>query len=86
MAGDAVTIEGTVTCLSLKDAGTAQNTSCAIGIKSDDGKSYALYSDDPTVTGSLLSGSRVRIAGGLVARISQYDTVGTINVGSLERL
>lgn len=84
--GEPVTITGTVICLKTKSTTEqqAQIANCAIGLKQDDGKSYALSSQDPYITGSLPSGQRVEVNGLLSHQPSDYDIVGRINITSIK--
>ena len=84
--GEAITATGVVGCLTPKDKSGAQDASCAVGIKQDDGISYALSHQDPSVTGSLPTGQRVKITGTLTKQASTYDIIGVIKVNSIERL
>lgn len=84
--GEPITVVGVVGCLTPSKTAGQQNASCAIGLKADDGKSYALGSDDPTLTGSIPSGQRVRVSGSFIKQASSYDAEGLIHVTSIERL
>jgi hypothetical protein len=84
--GSAVTKTGTIECLTPKDTSGPQTTSCAIGMKQDDGTSYALNADDPTTTGSIPTGSRVQVTGTLSQQTTQYTIAGIIHVISIQRL
>jgi uncharacterized protein YdeI (BOF family) len=81
-----IIITGTIGCLKPKDTGQPVDMSCAIGVRQDDGKSYALSSEDPSLTGSVPSGQKVRVTGTFSKKTSQYDIEGVIKVSSLERL
>jgi hypothetical protein len=83
VTGEKITIDGTMTCLTLKEVSSTATTSCALGIKTQDGKSYALSSDDTSVTSSLKSGQQVRAEGKLANRVTQYDISGTLEVEKL---
>ena len=87
--GQTITVTGTVVCLTPKKTDGPQVTSCAIGLKQDDGKSYALTSQDPTVVGSLPGGSKVTVTGSLAQpsqQPSEFDIVGVIAVTTVQRL
>ena len=84
--GETVTISGKIKCLSPKDNNGAANTSCGIGLDGEDGNVYALSADDPTLTGSVPTGERVRVVGTFIEQATQYNTVGVIEVDSLKRL
>lgn len=81
-----VTKEGTIICLKPKDATGPQNMSCAIGLQSDDGKSYALVSNDPSVVGSLPNGQKVRVFGLLTQSESTYDIAGVIKLKTIDKI
>ncbi len=84
--GQPITVTGTVECLTLKSTASQQATSCAIGLKQDDGTSYAITSQNPTTTGSLPTGQRVQVSGTLSQQSSQYDIAGIVNVTAIQRL
>lgn len=85
--GESIEAIGTATCLSPKDTSGPQVASCAIGIKQEDGQSYALNSQDPVMTGSIPTGQKVKVKGTLSKDVSsQYNIVGVINVTTIERL
>lgn len=86
VTGEAITATGVVGCLEPKDKTGVHDMSCAVGIKQDDGTSYALSHQDPSVTGSLPTGQRVKVTGTLTKQASTYDIVGAIKVSSIERL
>ena len=81
-----IKLVGTIGCLTPKDNTGVQDMSCAIGLKADSGKSYAISSDDPTVTGSIPSGQRVEVSGSFTAQSSKYDSEGIVRVTSIKRL
>jgi len=84
--GQTITVTGTIGCLEPKNTDGPQESSCAIGLKQDDGKSYALSSPDPTTVGSLPTGQKVQIRGTFSQQSSKYDAIGLIKVTSLQRL
>jgi hypothetical protein len=84
--GETVTIEGIMTCLVPKDTSGVQDLSCAIGLKTDDGKYYALSASDPTTTGTIPTGQRVTVKGRLSDQNSKYTSQGIIQVESIERI
>jgi hypothetical protein len=86
MSSSPISVEGEVGCLEPKDKTGPHITSCAIGIKQDDGTSYALGSDDPTLTGSIPTGQQVRVTGTFTEQTSTYDAKGLIHVTSVEKL
>jgi len=81
-----ITVTGEVTCLPHKDTSGPQTLECAIGIRDDKGVNYALYSEDPTQTGSL-TGKRAQVTGRLQGADpnSKYDTAGTLHVQSIKQ-
>jgi hypothetical protein len=81
-----ITLEGTMTCLVPKDTSGVQDLSCAIGLKADDGKYYALGADDPTITGTIPTGQRVKVKGSFASQNSKYTMEGIIQVESIERI
>jgi len=83
--GRPLTVTGKMTCLKPKDTSGPHIEICAIGMIGDDGKNYALSADDPTLTGSVPTGQRVKVTGSFTEKTTQYDMVGTIYVTSLER-
>jgi hypothetical protein len=83
--GKPVTTSGTIGCLTPKDTTGPQVQSCAIGLRTSDGTSYALSSQDPTLVGSLPTGQKVQVAGTLSVQSSQYDIAGVIDVTSLQQ-
>jgi archaellin len=86
VAGKPITVTGTIECLTQKNMTGPQNTSCAIGLEQDGGKSYALTSQDPVTLGSLPTGQKIRASGTFSQQSSRYDVEGIINVTSVERL
>jgi hypothetical protein len=84
--GEPITVSGTIGCLTPKDTSGPQVLSCAIGLTQDNGKSYALHSRDPSVTGSIPTGQKVQISGTFTPQQTKYNSEGTINVTSVERL
>jgi hypothetical protein len=81
-----ITVIGTVGCLTPKDNTGIQDLSCAIGLKADNGKSYALGADDPTITGSIPGGQKVEVTGVFTEQSSRYDSAGIIQVTTVKRL
>lgn len=81
-----VTKIGTVSCLRAKDSSKAQATSCAVGIFDTDGKAYALYSDDPTTVGGLMTGQRIQVTGLLKQQNTEFDIYGVIVIQSIRLL
>jgi hypothetical protein len=80
-----ITVTGSIECLKPKSTAGQQVTSCAIGIKGDNGQSYALSSSDPATTGSLPTGQRVEVRGSLQQQITPYAAEGVIKVSSIQR-
>lgn len=83
----AVTKIGTIGCLAAASSGP-QTMECALGLTEDDGTTYALRSEDPTLIGSIPTGQRIEVTGLLSqqANSSKYKTSGTIAVESVRRL
>ena len=84
--GKVITVEGVIVCLSPKDTSGPHDLSCAIGLKQDNGTSYALGSDDPTITGGIPTGQRVRVTGTFTEQTTSYDMLGLLKVSTIERL
>jgi len=85
--GTPVTVTGMVICLTHKDTSGPQDLMCAIGLKSDDGTSYGLSSEDPSLTGSMPTGQRVKVTGTVTeSQDTKYDMAGTLHVTSMEKL
>jgi len=82
----AISVTGKIICLPPKDTTSISDTSCEIGLDADDGTTYALNADDPTITGGVPTGQPAKVTGSLLESVSKYDPVGTIQVNSLERL
>lgn len=82
---DTVTVEGVIGCLEPKDKAAVQDLSCAIGLKADDGKSYALGANDPSSI-SMPTGQRVVVSGSLTEQESKYDSEGVIVVATVKQL
>jgi len=81
-----ITVSGTMVCLPHADTTGAQTAECAIGIKSDSGRYFALSSSDPMTVGSIASGTHVTVTGTLTLRTdSQYQDVGVIAVSKISK-
>ncbi len=82
-----VTIRGEVGCLPSKGSGP-MTMECAIGLNADDGKWYGLNADDPTLTGSQPTGSKIEVFGALQPPNgnSKFDIAGVIKVEKLQKL
>lgn len=81
----AITVTGTIVCLDPKDNTGAQDLSCAVGIKEDEGKSYALYSPQNMGIIAALSGKKLTVEGTLQKNQTKYQSEGTITVISVRR-
>jgi len=85
--GEPITITGIIECLSRVDTAGPQDTSCALGLKQNDGKSYALSSRDPMQLSGFPTGQKVQINGTLTQPTSKdFDIVGTIYIDTIQRL
>jgi len=90
VAGERVTREGFYVCLTHKEADQAQSGNCALGLRDDEGSSYALElsgDDDAPLD------SRIRVEGVLRQESEQtmslgkrYEISGVIAVDSFEQL
>lgn len=79
------TLEGKVVCLPHKNTDGPQTLECATGLLADDGKYYALQSEDPDNSLASRAGSdkRVRVTGVLRQEDDdKYRSEGTIQVKS----
>jgi len=85
-AGKEITVTGTIICLQPKDGEGPHTLECALGVKQDDGVSYALQHQDPSLIGSIPTGQAVKITGKFTTQDSKYAIAGLINVTSVERL
>ena len=83
---ESITVTGVVGCLQHVNSDGPQTMECAIGVTTDAGSSYGLQSDDPVMTGSMLTGDRITVEGTLVAGAQQYKSEGVIQVKTLQRL
>lgn len=86
---DTVVIEGTVVCLPHKNTSGPQTMECAFGIKDKKGKYYGIKDTDSNYKNiqSVPTGKKVRVHGSLGASLdTRYDTVGTIQVTSIDEL
>lgn len=81
-----VTITGTPTCLPHKNSSGAATLECALGLKGDDGRYYAL-TDAPSSLWSEDFSSRVKIRGILAEpdSSSQYAISGSLAVSSVSK-
>jgi hypothetical protein len=80
------TLTGTIECLPHKGSGPS-TMECAIGLKGDDGKHYALTMFD--YPGQAGVGDRVALIGAMVTTDElhqQYDIVGTFQVDTATKL
>lgn len=86
--GTAIAVDGVVDCLKHKNTDGPQTLECAIGLVSDDGESYALAANDPTLTGSIPTGQNVRVTGTVTLPQDTiiYDIQGVIQVETVEQL
>ncbi len=84
-AGSAIPIRGTIDCLPPKNTGGAQNLSCGIGLKGDEGNYYALDNlpQQDLVSGKVIGGATVQVNGTLRASPeSKFAIAGTITISS----
>jgi len=82
-----VEIKGEIVCLPHKDTSGPITLECAYGIRSADGKHYALKDTDPEYNNiaSLPTGEVAVITGKLIEEYeSKYDIVGIIEIESVE--
>lgn len=90
-----IEIRGVETCLPHKNTTGPQTTECAIGLKADDGYTYALDTGSlqPDAIGEMAGGNRVRIVGHFVPaealssdQWQKYDFRGVVQVTVIERI
>jgi len=81
-----ITVVGNVSCLTRSDTNGPHDMSCAIGLQTESGESYAISALDPTTTGSIPTGTRVEVTGSVTQQTSPYNIVGLITVSSIQRL
>lgn len=86
-AGPKMTLTGTLTCLPHKGDGP-HTLECAYGLKSDDGKYYALQNLWEVAPGLTNTGVRVQIVGNVSTPPTneQYDIVGVVAVQSAQKI
>jgi hypothetical protein len=85
--GEPIRVKGEVVCLPHKDTDGPQTLECAYGLKSTDGKYYALRDSDPEYKNlSLLPTGEVAVVSGTLFEDpgSKYDTVGVIEIQMVE--
>ncbi|HET8574982.1 MAG TPA: hypothetical protein VFM02_02290 [Candidatus Paceibacterota bacterium] len=85
--GTEIVQSGTVACLPHKDTTGPQTLECAIGLKGDDGMYFGLQASNPGLgVPSFETGKTVRVTGVLQEPEAgnKYNTVGTIDVSSVE--
>jgi hypothetical protein len=81
-----VTKMGTIACLQKKDTSDAQTQECGIGLKQDDGKMYALQTNNTSMNlQKFTSGEHVEVSGQLVIEDSVYDIKGVLKVDSITK-
>jgi hypothetical protein len=80
---------GVMICLEPVQTDGPQTMECAFGLREDDGTTYGLRSEEPMLIGSVPTGQRIQVTGTLVSpsKVSdKYDTRGTVDVQTLQRL
>ena len=88
-ADNQTTIEGQIDCLPHRETAGGVTLECAIGLRGIDNKYYGLRGLDQQdlISGSLEAGQNVIVTGVLISsQDSKYDTVGTIEVASVEKM
>ncbi|MEO5627264.1 MAG: hypothetical protein ABIQ89_00005 [Candidatus Saccharimonadales bacterium] len=82
-----ITAQGVVGCQEPKGKSGSQVVNCPIGLKTDDGKIYALNDSLGTPTqGSILKGKKVRVSGTVTHPQTNYKSDGTILVQTINAL
>lgn len=84
-SADTTTQTGTIECVPEASNNSIHTTDCAIGLRSDSGEDYALYTEDPTEFGTLPTGQRVQVTGPLL-QTDRYGLAGIIDVQTVEKL
>lgn len=84
-----VTVQGTFSCLPVKDPESPHNDICAFGLETEDGDFYGLRSVDESsdinVLGTISVGTEIEVRGAFTPGISLlYQGLGTIMVESVE--
>ena len=82
-------IEGQLDCLPHRDKTGGETTECTVGLRDIDNKYYILQglNQEDLVSGKIGQGQKVIIIGILVVQQdSLYDTIGTLEVVSVERM
>lgn len=84
-AGGYVTVTGEVVCLPHKNSNGAQTLECALGLRTDDSRHYALnYTDQTPAQFAPQVGDRITVSGELTTQTSNYDIVGTVKVDATD--
>ncbi len=84
-SGQSAEYEGRIICLAHKDAEGPHTLECAIGLRTTDGKSYALRDADSKLVSAAGSDKTVRVTGTLESQPSdKYQSEGTIKVTDFE--
>lgn len=80
-----VTLQGTFGCLAHRGDGP-HTMECAFGLMLDDGRVYALGSDDPMSVAAISTGTRIEVTG-MLRKVpdKKYLTDGTVQVTSLKQ-
>lgn len=78
--------KGEVVCLPHKDKGEFQTLECAYGLKTEDGKYYAISDPEAKYVTAFSTSEKVLVEGSLAAPSvdSKYDIVGVISVSSMK--
>jgi hypothetical protein len=87
-ADTTVTLDGKLVCLPHRAGGQkALALECAIGLRTTEGKHYALENINPyIIDGKVTIGQRVKVNGLLrSSTATQYDTIGIIHITSINR-
>lgn len=83
---ETITATGELHCLVPKGDGP-HTMECAFGLKQADGTVYGLGYDDPTLIGTIPTGTQIEVTGTLAASTnSKFETEGTIKATSVKQL
>lgn len=85
-SGERITISGTMICLPHKNTNGPQTLECAMGMKADNGKNYALADPKWKFLIGIGTSEKITVTGTLKPPTSdKYDTVGTIELQTLTK-
>jgi hypothetical protein len=84
--GEEITVSGKMICLPHKNTSGPQTLECAMGMKAEDGKNYALSDPNWKFLIGIGTEQKITVTGILKPPANdKYDTVGTIEVSNLSK-